>query len=310
MYDVRFGNDSTIERFCKALQFGVMIGLAIVGPSYTITWKADTLTTEGILQTYKTLSFIFMGSRFLLAVQYGLMYLALRTSPKAWIPCLMHIVIFICTASVFPVIASTFKATVSDDSAYGMIGWYIIVTFEAILILVVSEKFSFMSLRYTLIVERLGSLTLIILGEGIIDLWEQVTKFTLPNFAQNVIGQIFSSLAIVYLIWMLYYDQTEKKKFNSSWRLATWTPVHFLLHMAILLVVEGQAVLTKWMKFLNVFNPIFSFFSNDPTWNHIAENSTFLLTDAAFDTFLANPNQSAEHVLRTSVLRLRITLQT
>ena len=33
LFDLRFGNDSVFERVCKALQFGIMTGLTIVGPA-------------------------------------------------------------------------------------------------------------------------------------------------------------------------------------------------------------------------------------------------------------------------------------
>ena len=63
LFDVRIGNDSAFERLCKAIQFGVMVGLAVEGP----TSNLDDYQPGA----FKTLSLILMVSRLVLVVQYA-----------------------------------------------------------------------------------------------------------------------------------------------------------------------------------------------------------------------------------------------
>lgn len=63
LFDVRFVTDSIIERVFKAAQFGVMIGLAAVGPRFNPEDQAQ--------KTFRSLAIILMLSRAVLALQYG-----------------------------------------------------------------------------------------------------------------------------------------------------------------------------------------------------------------------------------------------
>lgn len=62
LFDVRFVTDSILERVGKAAQFGVMIGLAIVGPDFS--------PTDQIQGTFRSLAIILMLSRIILGLQY------------------------------------------------------------------------------------------------------------------------------------------------------------------------------------------------------------------------------------------------
>lgn len=62
LFDVRFVQDSILERIGKACQFGVMVGLAIVGPAFD-----PSKQEQGVFQT---LALILMTSRIILGFQY------------------------------------------------------------------------------------------------------------------------------------------------------------------------------------------------------------------------------------------------
>lgn len=67
LFDVRFITNSILERVGKALQFAVMIGLAITGPNFNISKQAQG--------TFQTLAIILMLSRVILGFQYlGVLY--------------------------------------------------------------------------------------------------------------------------------------------------------------------------------------------------------------------------------------------
>jgi low temperature requirement protein LtrA len=62
LFDVRFVQDSILERIGKASQFGVMVGLAIVGPDF------DPLNQ--VQSVFQSLAIILMLSRLILGTQY------------------------------------------------------------------------------------------------------------------------------------------------------------------------------------------------------------------------------------------------
>jgi hypothetical protein len=80
LYDVRFTADCIFERCAKALHFGVMVGFAVVGP----TWEPGKATSS--LQKYQILSFILMFSRLVLAAQYGVTLYFVRKHKSTILP--------------------------------------------------------------------------------------------------------------------------------------------------------------------------------------------------------------------------------
>jgi hypothetical protein len=83
LFDVRFIADSVFERIAKAFHFGVMVGFAVVGPS----WQPG----KGYnFNAYRALSMILMGSRFVLAAQYAVTLYFTRKYRRTIVPlCLM-----------------------------------------------------------------------------------------------------------------------------------------------------------------------------------------------------------------------------
>jgi hypothetical protein len=63
LFDVRFTADSVLERACKAVHLGVMVGFAEMGPSFN--------PDDQIKSVFQTMSFFLAASRFVLACQYG-----------------------------------------------------------------------------------------------------------------------------------------------------------------------------------------------------------------------------------------------
>ncbi|MCJ1473698.1 hypothetical protein MMC13_002349 [Lambiella insularis] len=281
-YDVRFGNDSAFERLCKALQFGVMVGFAVTGPSFNATIEPDTGDGQQNLRIYQTLTLILMASRAILGAQHLAVYFWLKDYPKARVPLLAHVATGFGSALIFLALFFSFSPSIEGNTGKGIIGWYITLGVEAIFILLVSGQVRFMSFRHTPMVERLGLLTLIILGEGVIGLTQAVDKVSHTlQFSPDIIGQIIAAVGIIYAIWMLYYDQTEKKRVGRV-RQELWSILHFPFHICILLVVEGQATLTVWRKIIDVTDPLYnsnafnSPLFNDPPFDNTTIDGTVL----------------------------------
>lgn len=64
MFDVRLGTDSVFNRCTKALQFGVMVGFAIIGSVFNL------YTASFYIDYGRSLSLILMANRLILVAQY------------------------------------------------------------------------------------------------------------------------------------------------------------------------------------------------------------------------------------------------
>ena len=247
LFDVRFSNDSAFERLCKLLQFGVMTGLAVVGPGF----NTGTDDTDEEAKTFRTLSLVLMASRLILAAQYTVALWWTKDFKKARLPLLAHIVTLFIAAMIFLGLFFFFN---KHAGIGGLVGWYITIAFEALIILLVSGRTRFLSFRGTPLVERLGLLTLIILGEGVIGLCGSIRKVNSDGvFTSDTIGLIICAVGIIYFLWMLYFDQIETERVGTM-RQQIWTMLHFPYHMCLLLVVEGVSQLSVWRKIVDELN--------------------------------------------------------
>ena len=253
MFDVRFSNDSVFERICKACQFGVMTGFAITGPGYQTGFEPGSDEAVLAVTAFKTLSLILMTSRLILTFQYSVALFWMRKYKKAWLPMLGHITIMFSAAIVF---LGLFFAFRERETETVLVGWYITFVLEAALVNLISGKTRFLSFRHTVLVERLGLLTLIILGEGIISMSNALNSVgTDSDYSPAIIGQIICCVVVTYLMYMLYFDNVQPERMGNL-RQHIWAILHFPLHASIVLVVEAQAQLAIWQKVIEVSNPI------------------------------------------------------
>jgi len=165
LFDARFSVDSIFERTCKALNFGVKTGFAVVGPNFM---------TNGDSQTaMRALNMILMVNRSLLAIQYATILAFARKYAEAIVPLVLKIVTLAISAIVF---LGLYFYSNETSSTNGQIGWYLVSVFEAISLLTISSRWTSFSFRHTCLPHRVGLLTLIILGEGIIGFSRTLSK--------------------------------------------------------------------------------------------------------------------------------------
>jgi hypothetical protein len=124
------------------------------------------------------------------------------------------------------------------------------------------------------IVERMGALTLIIMGEGIIGLTEQVSLILKMSakISASTLGLVVAAVLIIYVLWMLYFDHTDvldhpgaRINKQKPW-CQYWAFLHFPLHTFILVTLEGSArFVTLWNA-----NEALNFLSYnfDMSWNY------------------------------------------
>ncbi|MCJ1312844.1 hypothetical protein MMC25_006520 [Agyrium rufum] len=284
LFDVRFGHDSAFERLCKLLQFGVMTGFAVIGPGFDFDKDSS--------ETFKTLSLILMASRFILAGQYSVALFWLKSYHKARIPMILNIATELIAAFVFLGLYFAFQ---NEEGNKATTGWYVMVGFEIAAILGLAAWKNFLSFRRTAIVERLGLLTLIILGEGVIGLSESIGKVLEQEsgaWTPDIIGQVISAVVILYFLWMLYFDQIETQRVGTV-RQQIWIMLHLPTHVAILLVVEGIAQLTVWRKYLDSLN-LFGDALQDLPNTDDAEVIVDYLNETAYSVYEAYPESEFE----------------
>jgi low temperature requirement protein LtrA len=213
LFDVRFSNDSAFERMCKVMQFGIMTGFAVTGPGY-ITDAPTTEQQNSSLHAFQALSLILMSSRLILAFQYSVAFWWIRSYKKARWPMLAHIGVLLASATVFLGLYFGFQLHGNENV---LAGWYVVVALEALTILIISGKVRFLSFRRTVLVERLGLLTLIILGEGIIDMCTSINSIgSDDSYTSDIIGMIICSVATIYSMWMLYFGTSFSPSFRGS----------------------------------------------------------------------------------------------
>jgi low temperature requirement protein LtrA len=201
LLDVRFASDSFFDRVCKAISFGVMTGFAIVGSLY------DTTDVEEDLKAFRAMSFILMVSRLALIAQYAVVLWYVKGYRNTLVPLLSTMGTLFVSALVF---LGTFwgfrsvrsasedgRATIQHPDTY--LAWYIVVVCEAAAIIVISCVWRVVSFKRTHLVERIGLLTLIIMGEGIIGMTKSVSSI-LKFSASVTSGDIGVVAAAVLLI--------------------------------------------------------------------------------------------------------------
>lgn len=165
MYDVRFYVDSILTRVIKFLTFGIMV--SFVGFSSLYFAILNNTTSRA----FQGLALVLFGSRILLFIQYGFVMWFVRGFDKTLIPMALTMIVYILSGLGF---LSTWLSDRSTTVLMGDMGlkhvriWYIIIAIETLSIIVIACIWRILSFKHTHLVERVGLLTLIVLGEGII----------------------------------------------------------------------------------------------------------------------------------------------
>lgn len=181
--------DSIFERVCKALHLGIMIAFAVVGTQF------DTSDTAENAVVFQQFSCIMMVSKIILLLQYGYVLFWVRGHSKIVTPLLIHMVAFAVGAIVCLGLVFSFDKE-KETTAY--LAWYAIAVAEALAVFISSSRWRSVSFKRTHLNERVGLLTLIILGEGVIILTKSMTYVTrAQNYSPAIVGQIISSTLII-----------------------------------------------------------------------------------------------------------------
>ncbi|KAL2207304.1 hypothetical protein CC79DRAFT_1333100 [Sarocladium strictum] len=91
--------------------------------------------------------------------------------------------------------------------------------------------------------KRMGLLTCIFFGEGVASACGSITKVIkaedhLDVWTNQTIGVVTACIALVYIVYMVYSDWVSKVQL-PGWRQMAWVLIHFPLHLAMMLFMEG-----------------------------------------------------------------------
>ena len=198
LFDVRFGIDSLFERVTRMMHFGVMMGFAIIGPGFF-------LDEEDIkYPSFQHMAMILMVSRLVLLLQYGTVLLFTWNYKHVRTPMALKMSGLLVAAAIYLGLYFYFDGTHGFN---GHVAFYVTAVAETSMLFIISNRWDFLGFQYTCLVDRLGGLTLIILGEGIIGISQALyaistsTVYNVPIFIASTIGAVailVSSLNLQY----------------------------------------------------------------------------------------------------------------
>jgi low temperature requirement protein LtrA len=285
LFDVRFAVDSWFIRLSKACSLGVMA-------LFAMTLVPFQFGEETFGHDLQKLSLILMASRLFLVIQYAVVMIAVQIRH----PDRRSMWPFLATMTTSFIAAIIFLGTYWEGAPHwggSLIIWWTTSAVEATVLLLISCQSVSMSFDQTNLVERMGALTLIIMGEGIIGMTESISSIlkTSPTVSGSTIGVTIAVMLTCYFIWMLYFDHTDtvdepgERVTKSSPRRQIWAFLHFPLHVAILMTLEGNAALMLWWVAIEAYWSL-SDLVLDPLFSNITGAEALPIFERAINQFL------------------------
>ncbi|KAJ5899895.1 hypothetical protein N7495_004639 [Penicillium taxi] len=237
LFDIRFARDSVFERVCKAIQLGAMVGFASAGTRFTARIRDENVWA------FQSLTLILAGSRMLLAIQYTInlafIYPSMKSAAKGvTYTAVMFWTTTFCYLGMYRIFS---HATGSGSRIW--IFWFVIFGIEMWTVMGLSCVFPEIGFQKSHLNVRMGLLTLIIIGEGVIAVTRIVNKTVRPGgWTKWSFVHILGVTSNVYLLWQVYFDVCPR-----GWlgRLSQqlWVQLHFPFHVALILLLEGSQIL-------------------------------------------------------------------
>lgn len=188
-----------------------------------------------------------------LTLQYIWVVLHFRKYGHNVTPLLFQIGTHIVSAVVFLGIAFAFTST--DNHVY--LTWYFFAGAEALITIGISFTSSLVELRSTHLMKRMALLTVLILGEGIESLTQNVIKIVngptidgssaVDSVAR---GSITASASTIYFVFLVYFDWIGERFHLTATRQAIWTVLHLPFHLSLVLFMQGYVQLLTWGKII------------------------------------------------------------
>lgn len=198
LFDVRFARDSVFERLCKAIQLGAMVGFASAGSRFSTTVREENAWA------FQSLTLILAGSRALLAIQYTVNVVFLRRTMKPAARGVGYTALVFWATTLFfmggmcsptylitnPRYSATrsfsYQMYLAFTGRYALRArvwsvWFVLFGVEMWTVTGLSLIYPDIGFKNTHLNTRMGLLTLIIIGEGVIAITRIVNKTVRPG---------------------------------------------------------------------------------------------------------------------------------
>ncbi|KAK4185360.1 bacterial low temperature requirement A protein-domain-containing protein [Podospora australis] len=246
LYDVRFENDSIYSRACKVVIMIAFVGFALVGSNFAPGTK------KGDNTSFRYLCYTLVLSRVLFAIQYlvVVVFVALSKRTDLYGPLLLNALVYMIAAGAFGAMIIHFGDYNPVDEKNGVYAvWWIVLALEAAAVITISSFWRMLSFKKTHIVERMGLLTLIVIGEAAIGATKTISRMMGKNgLDPEGSGMVLCIVLILIGTWMLYFDNHPHGHFGTI-KQQFWSAMHFPIHLAIVGLVESaqQIALARYM---------------------------------------------------------------
>ncbi|KLJ07819.1 hypothetical protein EMPG_16712 [Blastomyces silverae] len=238
LFDIRFAQDSIFERICKALQLATMVGFASTGAGFA------TQVRDENVWAFRSLSILLASSRLLLSVEYSIAAIFLyRTMQLASKRLLWIVLVFIGTGATYTGLYFVFNNNTDTRGEYVWTSWFLIFAIETLVVMSVSSRTPGIGFEDTHLNVRMGLLTLIIIGEGVISVTRLVNQTVgSSGWSKWSFVHILGVTTGVYLLWQSYFDISPRMKYGIT-NQQIWTQLHFPFHVMLVLLSEGSQIL-------------------------------------------------------------------
>ncbi|KAK7707533.1 hypothetical protein SLS64_007052 [Diaporthe eres] len=245
-YDVRFLEDSVVERLTRAIQLGVLLVFVQAAPFFDPSEQ-----TRGV---FASLSLVLAFSRLVLAGQYGIVLWQTRYFGQGRAGLVAVLAIHVLAASLYAIVSAAFFV---HENSPAYVAWMVVSTFEIVASLIVAMMSRVVSFEGSHLPERLSQLTLVVLGEGVINLARDLTSIernsqnSWMSWSPQMLLIFISGIAMVYLIFQIYFDWMHPNRM-TSWPQTAWALLHLPFHFALLLVMEAMNQFIIWWRLLEL----------------------------------------------------------
>lgn len=195
-----------------------------------------------------------MVSRFTLAVEYGSILWHIRRFKTARLPLYLQIGLNVVAGFIY--LGITFRFDGKGDS-HAFLVWYIIGALEVLITVVMSNFWDVLSLTDTHLMRRMSLLTIVVLGDAIVIVAQNVvTIVESPDaWSPTIIGIVTAATATIFFVFLTYFDWM-KRTHLPAWRQQVWTLIHFPFHLAMVMFMQGMTQFIIWTKIIDVINHI------------------------------------------------------
>jgi low temperature requirement protein LtrA len=173
LYDVRFENDSIYSRVCKTIIMMAFVGFALVGSAFAPG------TEKGDNTNFRVLCYTLVMSRVLFSIQYLVLVIFIGKAKRTdlYLPVTLNAFVYILATAAYAAMIPAFAESKPVSARNGVYSiWWIVMSLETVGTIAISSCWRMLSFKKTHLVERMGLLTLIVIGEGAIGVTKTISR--------------------------------------------------------------------------------------------------------------------------------------